>query len=184
MQTALAAPYRPLAWSDDADRPTLSGRRMGAGPVAGGVHAGAPLQAGPPSQPSAESPRPVPPVGPAGDRIAAHVPRPGHARRAPPHPRISRSRPRTPPRAGRPAAESRTLWSSSRRTRRPRRSWAPAKRATSTSWRRNSRVAANYRAIMHPSLPNYLALTSGTNAGITSDCKPKSCTARCALDRR
>ena len=38
-------------------------------------------------------------------------------------------------------------------------------------------VAANYRAIMHPSLPNYLVLTSGTNAGITSDCKPKSCTA-------
>ena len=38
-------------------------------------------------------------------------------------------------------------------------------------------LAANYQAIMHPSLPNYLALTSGTNAGITSDCKPKSCTA-------
>src|SRR6185503_9013943 len=38
-------------------------------------------------------------------------------------------------------------------------------------------TAANYRAIMHPSLPNYIALTSGTNAGITSDCKPKSCTA-------
>ena len=38
-------------------------------------------------------------------------------------------------------------------------------------------LAANYHAIMHPSLPNYLALTSGTNAGITSDCKPKSCTA-------
>ncbi|CAH0306828.1 Phosphatidylinositol-3-phosphatase [Arthrobacter sp. Bi26] len=38
-------------------------------------------------------------------------------------------------------------------------------------------TAANYRAITHPSLPNYLALTSGTNAGITSDCKPKSCTA-------
>src|SRR6478735_7191441 len=38
-------------------------------------------------------------------------------------------------------------------------------------------VAANYRAITHPSLPNYLALTSGTSAGITSDCKPDSCTA-------
>ncbi len=38
-------------------------------------------------------------------------------------------------------------------------------------------VAANYRAITHPSLPNYLALTSGTSAGITSDCKPNSCTA-------
>lgn len=38
-------------------------------------------------------------------------------------------------------------------------------------------LARNYQAIMHPSLPNYLALTSGTNAGITSDCKPKDCTA-------
>ncbi|WP_051533195.1 alkaline phosphatase family protein [Arthrobacter sp. 9MFCol3.1] len=38
-------------------------------------------------------------------------------------------------------------------------------------------VAANYRAITHPSLPNYLALTGGTSAGITSDCKPNSCTA-------
>lgn len=38
-------------------------------------------------------------------------------------------------------------------------------------------LASNYQAIMHPSLPNYLALTSGTNAGITSNCKPKDCTA-------
>ncbi|WP_427007613.1 alkaline phosphatase family protein [Pseudarthrobacter sp. H2] len=38
-------------------------------------------------------------------------------------------------------------------------------------------VATNYQAIMHPSLPNYLALTSGTNAGITSNCKPKECRA-------
>jgi phosphatidylinositol-3-phosphatase len=38
-------------------------------------------------------------------------------------------------------------------------------------------VATNYRAIMHPSLPNYLALTSGTNAGITSNCKPQECRA-------
>jgi phospholipase C len=38
-------------------------------------------------------------------------------------------------------------------------------------------LATNYQAIMHPSLPNYLALTSGTNAGITSDCNPRSCTA-------
>ncbi|WP_427131680.1 alkaline phosphatase family protein [Pseudarthrobacter sp. S9] len=38
-------------------------------------------------------------------------------------------------------------------------------------------LAANYRAIMHPSLPNYLALTGGTNAGITSNCKPKECRA-------
>jgi acid phosphatase len=33
-------------------------------------------------------------------------------------------------------------------------------------------LAANYYALFHPSLPNYLALTSGTNAGITSDCTP------------
>lgn len=33
-------------------------------------------------------------------------------------------------------------------------------------------LATNYRAVMHPSLPNYLAMTSGTNAGITDDCEP------------
>ncbi|MEO6533113.1 MAG: alkaline phosphatase family protein [Pseudolysinimonas sp.] len=33
-------------------------------------------------------------------------------------------------------------------------------------------VATNYRGVSHPSLPNYLALTSGTTAGITSDCNP------------
>jgi phospholipase C len=32
--------------------------------------------------------------------------------------------------------------------------------------------ATRYSAITHPSLPNYLALTSGTTAGITSDCNP------------
>lgn len=32
--------------------------------------------------------------------------------------------------------------------------------------------AADYEAITHPSLPNYLALTGGTTAGITSDCHP------------
>lgn len=39
--------------------------------------------------------------------------------------------------------------------------------------------ADNYYAVAHPSLPNYLALTSGTTAGITSDCNPPggSCTA-------
>ncbi len=31
-------------------------------------------------------------------------------------------------------------------------------------------LAANYRAITHPSLPNYLALTSGSTQGVTSDC--------------
>jgi hypothetical protein len=39
-------------------------------------------------------------------------------------------------------------------------------------------LAANYQAVTHPSLPNYLALTSGTNAGITNDCNPgANCTA-------
>lgn len=39
-------------------------------------------------------------------------------------------------------------------------------------------VAANYQAVAHPSLPNYLALTGGTNAGITEDCSPGGkCTA-------
>jgi phosphatidylinositol-3-phosphatase len=42
-----------------------------------------------------------------------------------------------------------------------------------------SALAANYAGITHPSLPNYLALTSGTTAGITGDCSPKDagCTA-------
>jgi hypothetical protein len=31
-------------------------------------------------------------------------------------------------------------------------------------------LAASYRAITHPSLPNYLALTSGGTQGVTSDC--------------
>ncbi len=34
-------------------------------------------------------------------------------------------------------------------------------------------LAANYHAITHPSLPNYIALTSGTTAGITDNCRPK-----------
>lgn len=35
-------------------------------------------------------------------------------------------------------------------------------------------LAANYHAITRPSLPNYIALTSGTTAGITSNCNPKA----------
>jgi phospholipase C len=31
-------------------------------------------------------------------------------------------------------------------------------------------LATDYRAVAHPSLPNYLALTSGSTHGITSDC--------------
>lgn len=38
----------------------------------------------------------------------------------------------------------------------------------------NYALATNYFAAFHPSLPNYLALTSGTNAGITSDCSPSA----------
>lgn len=33
-------------------------------------------------------------------------------------------------------------------------------------------LADDYHAVTHPSLPNYLALTSGTTAGITTDCSP------------
>ncbi|PYI65820.1 hypothetical protein CVV68_16465 [Arthrobacter livingstonensis] len=40
-------------------------------------------------------------------------------------------------------------------------------------------LATNYKAVSHPSLPNYLALTSGTTAGFTDDCSPGGrCTAR------
>ena len=35
-------------------------------------------------------------------------------------------------------------------------------------------LAANYHAITRPSLPNYIALTSGTTAGITSNCDPEA----------
>lgn len=38
-------------------------------------------------------------------------------------------------------------------------------------------LANDYEAVSHPSLPNYLALTSGTNAGITNDCSPAECLA-------
>ena len=39
-------------------------------------------------------------------------------------------------------------------------------------------VAGNYFAVGHPSLPNYLELTSASNDGITSDCTPSAtCTA-------
>lgn len=37
---------------------------------------------------------------------------------------------------------------------------------------RTGALATDYRAVAHPSLPNYLALTSGTTAGITTDCAP------------
>jgi phosphatidylinositol-3-phosphatase len=37
-------------------------------------------------------------------------------------------------------------------------------------------LATNYHGIGHPSLPNYLAMTSGGTHGITTDCLPSSCT--------
>jgi hypothetical protein len=36
-------------------------------------------------------------------------------------------------------------------------------------------LATNYHAVSHPSLPNYLAMTSGSTWGITSDCSPAQC---------
>jgi phospholipase C len=47
-------------------------------------------------------------------------------------------------------------------------SQAPYLNALASQYARASR----YSAITHPSLPNYLALTSGTTGGITSDCPP------------
>jgi len=44
-------------------------------------------------------------------------------------------------------------------------------------------LATNYRAITHPSLPNYLALTSGTTAGVTSDCTGCTSSARSIFDQ-
>ena len=38
---------------------------------------------------------------------------------------------------------------------------------------KHNALAANYHAITRPSLPNYLALTSGTTAGITTNCTPR-----------
>ncbi|WP_237739570.1 alkaline phosphatase family protein, partial [Arthrobacter sp. TB 26] len=43
-------------------------------------------------------------------------------------------------------------------------------------------LAGNYHAITRPSLPNYIALTSGTTAGITSNCDPAANT--CQADVR
>jgi len=37
---------------------------------------------------------------------------------------------------------------------------------------RSGALATHYSAVAHPSLPNYLALTSGTTGGITTDCNP------------
>jgi hypothetical protein len=39
-------------------------------------------------------------------------------------------------------------------------------------------LATNYHNITHPSLPNYLAATSGGTQGVTSDCSPDECPVR------
>ena len=44
-----------------------------------------------------------------------------------------------------------------------------------SSYVRACGLATNYRAITHPSLPNYLAATSGSTGGVSSDCSPSSC---------
>jgi phospholipase C len=43
---------------------------------------------------------------------------------------------------------------------------------------KRSAFATNYFAITNPSLPNYIALTSGTTAGIDTDCTPADCPAK------
>ncbi|MGN6472787.1 MAG: alkaline phosphatase family protein [Mycobacteriales bacterium] len=43
------------------------------------------------------------------------------------------------------------------------------------SFARRCGTATNYDGITHPSLPNYIAATSGSTHGITSDCDPSSC---------
>lgn len=51
----------------------------------------------------------------------------------------------------------------------------PAAASHLASFARRCGTATNYDAITHPSLPNYLAATSGSTHGISSDCDPSSC---------
>jgi phosphatidylinositol-3-phosphatase len=44
-----------------------------------------------------------------------------------------------------------------------------------SSYARSCGLATNYRAVTHPSLPNYLAAASGSTGGVTSDCSPGEC---------
>src|SRR5437660_4592425 len=41
-------------------------------------------------------------------------------------------------------------------------------------------LATNYHNVTHPSLPNYIAATSGNTQGITSDCSPGQCSVNVA----
>jgi len=43
-------------------------------------------------------------------------------------------------------------------------------------------LAANYHAVAHPSLPNYLALIGGTTGGISTDCLPDYINHTCVLN--
>jgi acid phosphatase len=52
--------------------------------------------------------------------------------------------------------------------------WNTAQTPYTTALADASARAANYVAIAHPSLPNYLDLYAGSNYGITSDCNPSS----------
>lgn len=44
-----------------------------------------------------------------------------------------------------------------------------------SSYARACGLATDYEAITHPSLPNYLAATSGSTGGVTTDCAPTAC---------
>jgi phosphatidylinositol-3-phosphatase len=44
-----------------------------------------------------------------------------------------------------------------------------------TKLARKCGLAMNYFGVTHPSLPNYLAMTSGRYGGVQSDCKPSGC---------
>jgi hypothetical protein len=44
-----------------------------------------------------------------------------------------------------------------------------------TALARRCGLATDYHAVAHPSLPNYLAMTSGSTYGIASDCSPAEC---------
>ena len=54
----------------------------------------------------------------------------------------------------------------------------PPPRVIVTALARRCGLATEYHAIAHPSLPNYLAMTSGSTHGIRSDCQPFQCPIR------
>ncbi len=51
----------------------------------------------------------------------------------------------------------------------------PPPRVIVTALARRCGLATEYHAIAHPSLPNYLAMTSGSTHGVASDCSPAEC---------